>query len=160
MPMSVAAQLLLRLLPLRERKPYSAALDVRVASETPPDPNALLSMSASGQPIFDRRPSARDPVPVAKVSTPTAGAATSAPAPPRWGDYLSRVRSPTLGEIQRGQRVRISSEFRRLGEPDVGSWKQNAAPLPVPSGRRTRRETTRSDLLHSVWKRQRPLDRL
>jgi hypothetical protein len=38
---SCRSALLQRLLPLRERGPYSAALDIRFASETQPDPNPL-----------------------------------------------------------------------------------------------------------------------
>jgi len=39
---SCRSALLQRLLPLREREPYSAALDMRFASKTQPDPNPLL----------------------------------------------------------------------------------------------------------------------
>src|ERR1039458_4940391 len=48
-----------RLLPLREREPYSAALDIRFASETQPDPNPLLPYVRFRAAHFDRRPSAR-----------------------------------------------------------------------------------------------------
>ncbi len=39
---SCRSALLQRLLPLRELAPYSAALNMRLASETQPDPNPLL----------------------------------------------------------------------------------------------------------------------
>ena len=51
--------LLQRLLPLREREPYSAALDMRFASGTQPDPNPLLPYGRFRAANFDRRPSAR-----------------------------------------------------------------------------------------------------
>ena len=41
---SCRSALLQRLLPLRERAPYSAALDIRFASETQRDPNPLLPL--------------------------------------------------------------------------------------------------------------------
>src|ERR1019366_3729168 len=48
-----------RLLPLREREPYRAALDLRFASETQPDPNPMLPYARVRAANFDRRPSAR-----------------------------------------------------------------------------------------------------
>ena len=56
---SCRSALLQRLLPLREREPYSAALDIRFASETQPDPNPLLPYVRFRAAHFDRRPSAR-----------------------------------------------------------------------------------------------------
>jgi hypothetical protein len=56
---SCRSALLQRLLPLREREPYSAALDMRFASETQPDPNPLLPYVRFRAANFDRRPSAR-----------------------------------------------------------------------------------------------------
>jgi len=56
---SCRSALLQRLLPLREREPYSAALDMRFASGTQPDPNPLLPYGRFRAANFDRRPSAR-----------------------------------------------------------------------------------------------------
>jgi len=56
---SCRSALLQRLLPLREREPYSAALDMRFASRTQPDPNPLLPYGRFRAANFDRRPSTR-----------------------------------------------------------------------------------------------------
>jgi len=56
---SCRSALLQRLLPLREREPYSAALDMRFASETQPDRNPLLPYVRLRAANLDRRPSAR-----------------------------------------------------------------------------------------------------
>ena len=50
---------LLQQLPLREREPYSAASDIRFASETQRDPNPLLPYVRFRAANFGRRPSAR-----------------------------------------------------------------------------------------------------
>src|SRR3979411_1790911 len=59
---SCRSALLQRLLPLREREPYNAALDMRFASETQPDPNPLLPYVRFRAANFFRRPSARGPI--------------------------------------------------------------------------------------------------
>src|ERR1039457_2986287 len=60
---SCRSALLQRLLALREREPYGAALDMRFASETQPDPNPLPPYVRFRAANINRRPSARDPQP-------------------------------------------------------------------------------------------------
>src|ERR1700682_975699 len=56
---SSRSALLQRLLPLREREPYGAALGMRFASETQPDPIPLLPYVRCRAANFYGRPSAR-----------------------------------------------------------------------------------------------------
>src|ERR1700681_4744124 len=56
---SCRSALLQRLLPLREREPYGAALGMRFASETQPDPIPLLPYVRCPAANFDAPPSAR-----------------------------------------------------------------------------------------------------
>jgi len=56
---SCRSALLQRLLPLRDREPYGAALDMRFASETQPDRNPLPPYVRFRAANINRRPSAR-----------------------------------------------------------------------------------------------------
>jgi hypothetical protein len=76
---SCRSALLQRLLPLREREPYGAALDMRFASETQPDRNPLLPYVRFRAANFDRQPSARG------------RSATFNPHPPTDGRFVTQA---------------------------------------------------------------------